>query len=136
MANKNTILTEEKRKRGEMLQALRENNGVVLLALKKVGIDRNKHDDWLKNDPDYREVYNSIQEDQIDGVKIKMLERIYGARYEVMTEHGIQVLRDAPCKASIKFYLESLAKHHGFVQRKEITGAEGGPVQIIAPDNI
>jgi hypothetical protein len=136
MANKNTILTEEKRKRGEMLQALRENNGVVLLALKKVGVHRNEHDDWLKNDPDYREVYNCIQEDQIDWVKTKMLERIDGARYEVMTEHGIQVLRDAPCKASSIFYLKTKGKSRGYVERQEITGAEGGPVQIIAPDNI
>jgi hypothetical protein len=136
MADKNTILTEDKRKRGEMLQALRETKGIVWLACEKVGITRHQHNDWLRDDPDYREVCEIIKDERTDYVEGQLLKLIEGAEYEVITEHGIQVLRDAPCKASIKFYLGTIGKNRGFVERQEITGAEGGPVQIIAPDNI
>ncbi len=136
MADKNTILTEDKRKRGEMLQALRETKGIVWLACEKVGITRHQHNDWLRDDPDYREGCEIIKDERTDYVEGQLLKLIEGAEYEVMTEHGIQVLRDAPCKTSIKFYLGTIGKNRGFVERQEITGAEGGPVQIIAPDNI
>ena len=35
-----------------------------------------------------------------------------------------------------KYITSRLAKELGFTERQEITGADGGPVQIIAPDNI
>lgn len=131
-----TIIDENHRKRGEMIEALRRHKGNVWKARVDVGITRHQHDNWMKNDPDYREVCLSIKEDQIDFVEAKLLELVDGAFYEVMTEHGPQVMKDAPNAQAVKFYLETQAKKRGFVVRQEITGAEGGPIQIIAPDEI
>ena len=119
-----------------MLQALRRHKGVVWKACQEVGITRYQHDDWMRDDPDYRATHATIKEDQIDFVVSKLLELVEGAEYEVMTEHGPQFLKDAPNVQAVKFYLETQGKKRGYVVRQEITGADGGPVQIIAPDNI
>jgi hypothetical protein len=128
------ILGELGRKKGEMLQALRQSRGIVRAACELVGITRYQHDDWMRDDPDYRSCYQSIREDRTDFVEEQMIKLIEGAEYEVMTEAGIQTLRDAPCKSTIKFYLESQAKGRGYVTRQEITGADGGAVTIVLSD--
>lgn len=135
-SDKLPISSEDGRKRGEMLQALRRHKGIVWKACQEVGITRYQHDDWMRDDPDYRATYATIKEDQIDFVESKLLELVEGAEYEVMTEHGPQILKDGPNAQAVKFYLETQGKKRGYVVRQEITGADGGPVQIIAPDNI
>jgi hypothetical protein len=98
-------------------------------------ITRHQHNDWLREDPVYKECVEAIKEDRTDFVEQQMMKLIEGAEYEVLTEHGIQTLKDMPCKSTIKFYLETVAKNRGYVNRQEITGADGGAVQIIA-DNV
>lgn len=135
-SDKLPISSEDGRKRGEMLQALRRHKGIVWKACQEMGITRYQHDDWMRDDPDYKAAYQTIKEDQIDFVEMKLLELVEGAEYEVMTERGPQVLKDGPNAQAVKFYLETQGKKRGYVVRQEITGADGGPVQIIAPDNI
>jgi len=130
------IVGELSRKKGEMLQALRKTHGIVRAACELMGITRHQHNDWLREDPDYKECVEAIKEDRSDFVEEQMMKLIEGAEYEIMTEAGIQILKDAPCKTTIKFYLETQEKKRGYVNRQEITGADGGPVQIIAPDQI
>lgn len=130
------IVDEVWRKRAAMIEALRRHKCIVWKACQEVGITRYQHDDWMRDDPDYKATYQTIKEDQIDFVESKLLELVEGAEYEVMTEHGPQVMKDAPNAQAVKFYLETQAKKRGFVVRQEITGAEGGPIQIIAPDEI
>lgn len=135
-SDKLPISTEDGRKRGEMLQALREHKGIVWKACEEVGITRHQHNDWLRDDIDYKQVYDGIMEDRTDYVESKLLELVDGAYYEVVTQDGIQVVKDSPNAQAVKFYLSTKAKDRGYVERQEITGADGGPVQIIAPDNI
>ena len=135
-SDKLPISTENGRKRGEMLQALRKHKGIVWKACEDVGITRHQHNDWMRDDIDYKQVYDGIMEDRTDYVESKLLELVDGAYYEVITEHGVTSLKDSPNAQAVKFYLSTKAKHRGYVERQEITGADGGPVQIIAPDNI
>jgi hypothetical protein len=90
----------------------------------------------LRDDVDYKQVYYGIMDDRTDYVESKLLELVDGAYYEVVTQDGIQVVKDSPNAQAVKFYLSTKAKDRGYVERQEITGADGGPVQIIAPDNI
>jgi hypothetical protein len=135
-SDKLPISTEEGRKRGEMLEALRKHKGIVWKACQDVGITRHQHNDWLRDDVDYKQVYYGIMDDRTDYVESKLLELVDGAYYEVVTQDGIQVVKDSPNTQAVKFYLSTKAKDRGYVERQEITGADGGPVQIIAPDNI
>jgi hypothetical protein len=135
-SDKLPISTEEGRKRGEMLEALRKHKGIVWKACQDVGITRHQHNDWLRDDVDYKQVYYGIMDDRTDYVESKLLELVDGAYYEVVTQDGIQVVKDSPNAQAVKFYLSTKAKDRGYVERQEITGADGGPVQIIAPDNI
>lgn len=137
-SDKLPISSEDGRKRGEMLQALRRHKGIVWKACQEVGITRYQHDDWMRDDPDYRATYATIKEEQKDFVESKMLERINGiTATKGVADNGEPIVYEvAPSDPLIMFYLKTQAKDRGYVERQEITGADGGPVQIIAPDNI
>lgn len=119
-----------------MLGALKKTLGRVTEACEKVDIARSTHYLWMNSDPEYKEAVQAIDEAAIDFAEGKLFELIGGAKKEVVTEHGIQTVKDAPNPTATIFYLKTKAKHRGYVERQEITGADGGPVQIIAPDNI
>jgi hypothetical protein len=119
-----------------MLKALKKTKGIVSVAAESVNIARTTHYLWMDNDPEYKEAVKAIDESAIDFAESKLFELIDGARKEVVTQDGIQVIKDTPNPTATIFYLKTKAKHRGYVERQEITGADGGPVQIIAPDNI
>lgn len=119
-----------------MLKALKKTKGMVSVAAESVNIARTTHYLWMDNDPEYKEAVKAIDEAAIDFAESKLFELIDGARKEVVTQDGIQVIKDTPNPTATIFYLKTKAKHRGYVERQEITGADGGPVQIIAPDNI
>lgn len=120
-----------------MLKALKKTRGIVSTAAESVNIARTTHYLWMDNDPEYKEAVNAINEAAIDFVEGKLFELIDGANKEVLTgDGGTTVIKDTPNATATIFYLKTKAKHRGYVERQEITGADGGPVQIIAPDNI
>lgn len=119
-----------------MLKALKKTKGIVSVAAESVNIARTTHYLWMDTDPEYKEAVKAIDESAIDFAESKLFELIDGARKEVVTQDGIQVIKDTPNPTATIFYLKTKAKHRGYVERQEITGADGGPVQIIAPDNI
>jgi hypothetical protein len=119
-----------------MLKALKKTKGIVSVAAESVNIARTTHYLWMDTDPEYKEAVKAIDESAIDFAESKLFELIDGARKEVVTQDGIQVVKDTPNPTATIFYLKTKAKHRGYVERQEITGADGGPVQIIAPDNI
>jgi hypothetical protein len=102
-----------------MLEALEKSLGVVTTAAKIVGIDRSTHYEWLKTDEKYKEAVVSIGDVALDFAESQLHKQ----------------MRSGDTTACI-FYLKTKGKSRGYVERQEITGAEGGPVQIIAPDNI
>jgi hypothetical protein len=119
-----------------MLKALAKTRGIVSTAAEAANISRQTHYDWIKDDPEYKAAVDAINEATIDFVESKLMQLIDGPTREVITEHGITQLKDPPVTAAAIFYLKTKGKSRGYVERQEITGAEGGPVQIIAPDNI
>ena len=119
-----------------MIAALKKSLGRVTDACEKVDIARTTHYLWMSNDPEYKQAVDDVNERAIDFAESKLFELMDGARKEVVTQDGIQVVKDTPNATATIFYLKTKAKHRGYVERQEITGADGGPVQIIAPDNI
>lgn len=112
-----------------MLTALKENYGRVTRSCEAVDIARQTHYNWLKDDPEYKEAVEAIDEAAIDHVESKLFDLIDGAEREVVTESGIVTLKEAPNATACIFYLKTKGKKRGYVERNEITGADG-PVVI------
>ena len=103
--------TEQHKK--AIIEALEKSLGVVTTACKKVGVGRTTFYGWLKDDPEFAQQVNEIQEIAIDFVESKLFKNIEKGK-----------------TAEIIFYLKSKAKKRGYVERQEITGADGMPTDF------
>lgn len=82
-------------------------------ACKKMGISRSTPYDWMRNDTDFKEALEGLQESQVDLVEGELLKNI----------------KRGNVTAQI-FFLKCRGKHRGYVERQERTGPDGGPFQI------
>lgn len=103
-----------------IIDALEKSLGVVTTACKTAGIGRTQFYEWMK-DPVFAEEVNSIQDIALDFAESQLHKQIQGGNTQ----------------ATI-FLLKTKGKKRGFVERQEITGAEGLPnditIQIIKGD--
>lgn len=106
---KNTTLDPDPKAR--VLEALRESNGVVTDACKKAGVERPLFFQWLKEDSGFAEAVADTGEIAIDFAEASLFDQI----------------RRKEAAATI-FYLKTKGKRRGYVERQEITGAEGALV--------
>ena len=119
-----------------MLAALEKNLGIVSQAAQECGINRTVHYTWYNDDPDYRAAVDSVGDIALDFVEGKLFELINGPMREVLTEEGIQQLKDAPTPSAVIFYLKTRGKKRGYIERQEITGADNEPIKIIIPPSV
>lgn len=85
-----------------MLGALEKSLGVVTTASKIAGIDRTMHYRWMKDDPQYRQSVNEIEDIAIDFAEAKLHKLIEGG----------------DTSATI-FFLKTKAKKRGYIERQE-----------------
>ena len=102
--------TEHKKK--ALLDALEKSLGVVTTACKKVGIGRSMFYEYMK-DNNFREQVDDLQNVALDFAESQLHKQI----------------QDGNTAATI-FYLKTKGKNRGYVERQEITGAEGLPNDI------
>lgn len=91
-----------------MIEALTKSLGIVTIACKEVGISRTLHYNWMHDDPEYNREVNDVADIALDFA-------------ESMLHKQIQ---DKDTTATI-FYLKTKGKKRGYVERAEITGADG-----------
>ncbi len=84
------------------------------LTCRQMGISRETARTWMVSDPDFRALVDELQETRIDFVENALDKQVKEGN---MT--------------AICFYLKCRAKHRGYVERQEITGAGGGPMQLL-----
>lgn len=82
---------------------LRENNGLVYLTCKKVGIDRSTFYDWCDKDPLFAKDCEEAREAVGDKVEDKL--------YELIEEKNPQ---------AVMFYCKTRLKNRGYVERSEV----------------
>jgi hypothetical protein len=92
----------------QVLDALEKTLGVISPACKMVGISRQTFYNWLNDDADFKCKFDEINQFQIDFVESKLFENINNG--------------DTPCTI---FYLKTKGRERGYIERKEITGADG-----------
>jgi len=90
-------------KKAAMIDALVIHHGIVFDACMMVGISRQCHYSYYKNDDYYRELVDGIKEVALDFVEGKLMDNI-SKGYE----------------ASIIFYLKCIGKKRGYIETREI----------------
>lgn len=96
-----------------MIEALEQSLGIVTTACKKVGINRKTHYDWLKNDEDYAAAVLSIEDMTIDFAESQLHKQIKEGN-----------------STSTIFFLKTKAKKRGYIERHEVTGLDGGDLNL------
>ncbi len=100
--------TEQHKK--AMIDALEKSLGIVTTACKNVGIGRTTFYEWMKDDKQFEKEVNEIQNIALDFAESQLHKQI----------------GDGSTAATI-FYLKTKGKKRGYIERQEITGADGMP---------
>ena len=93
-----------------LLKALEKALGVVTTACRKVECSRETFYKYCKDDSEFKK---KVEDMAIDFAESQLHKQI----------------QDGSTSATI-FYLKTKAKHRGYVERQEITGAEGMPTNF------
>jgi hypothetical protein len=104
--------TQKAQKKKAFIEALEKSLGVVTQACKIVGISRRTVYNWRDDDPEFRGDMDEINEVSLDFAESQLFKQIQGGNVT----------------ATI-FYLKTKGKKRGYVERQEVTGAQGGPIQ-------
>jgi len=99
--------------KNNLINALEKSMGVVTTACKKVGIHRSTFYEYYNNDEEFRQSVDDIGNVALDFTESKMFEQIQEGNTQL-----------------IKFYLSTRGKKRGYVERQEITGADGMPTNF------
>lgn len=100
-------------KKEALLKALEKSLGVVTAACKKSETPRSTYYKWLKEDKDFAKDVRDIENVALDFAESQLHKQI----------------SDNSTAATI-FYLKTKGKGRGYVERQEITGAEGMPTNF------
>jgi hypothetical protein len=102
MSTNNDILKKQ------MIEAMEKTLGIVTSAAKMVGINRSTHYIWMEKDDEYRGKINSISDLALDFVESQLFKSI--------ENHS---------DTATIFYLKTKGKKRGYIERQELTGADG-----------
>ena len=93
-----------------LIEALEKSLGVVTTACKNIGVGRTTYYDWYNNDEEFKKNVDELQSVALDMAESQLHKQIL----------------DGNTSATI-FYLKTKGKKRGYVERQEITGADGVP---------
>ena len=100
-------------KKESVLKALEQSLGVVNMACKKADVPRSTFYKWMKEDDDFAQQVQDIDNIALDFVESQLHRQI----------------ADNSTAATI-FYLKTKGKKRGYIERQEITGADGMPTNF------
>lgn len=101
----------------QMVEALEKSLGIVTSACKAVGISRETHYRWLREDEAYKMAVDSIEDIALDFAESQLHKQI----------------KEGEVSSTI-FYLKTKGKKRGYIERQEIAQTE--PIQVIISDKI
>jgi len=100
-------------KKEALLAALTKCKGIVTDACKAAKIPRSTHYNWLKTDAEYQQAVEDLNEIALD----------FGERclFKLMENENA---------TAVIFFLKTKGKKRGYVERQEVTGPEGTPIEV------
>ena len=109
-------------KKDAMIQALTSSLGNVTEAAEKIGIRRETHYAWLKDDAEYSAAVASLKNVALDFAESQLKKLMEGAERQALTQNGeIVTIKDAPNTSAIIFYLKTQGKQRGYIERQELS---------------
>jgi len=96
-----------------MIEAIIEAEGYASKAAHILGISRATFYNWLKRFPTAKTALADVREERHEFVESKLMQAIKKSNL-----------------TAIIFYLKTQGKHLGYVERQELTGADGKNIQI------
>ena len=102
-AQKRTRMGKER-----VLKALEASLGIVTTACKEADVTRASFYDWKEKDPEFSKAVDDIEDVALDFAESMLLQNIKGKK-----------------ETSIIFYLKTKGKKRGYIERQEVTGADG-----------
>lgn len=106
-------MTKNDTRKKAMIEALERSLGVVTSACKNVGISRETHYRWMREDDQYKKDVLELENVALDYAETQLHKQIKGGN----------------TSATI-FYLKTKGKNRGYVERTEITGADTEPIIV------
>jgi len=100
-------------KKEAFLEVLEKHLGIISQATKKLNMDRTTPYKWMRDDPEFADKVQEIQNIVLDFTESKLYE----------------LIRDGNPTAII-FMLKTKGKDRGYTERKEITGMNGKALDI------
>ena len=100
-------------KKESILKALEKSLGIVTVACKKTEIPRSTFYKWLNEDEDFAREVKDIENIALDFAESQLHKQI----------------SENSTSATI-FYLKTKGKKRGYIERQEITGADGVPTNF------
>jgi len=100
-------------KKESILKSLEQSLGVVTVACKKADVPRSTFYKWMNEDIEFAKQVKDIENIALDFAESQLHKQI----------------SDNSTAATI-FYLKTKGKKRGYVERQEITGAEGMPTNF------
>lgn len=97
-----------------MIEALEKSLGVVTTACKTVGIARQTHYNWLKEDEQYKAAVDDISDVALDYAESKLHKQI-----------------GSDDTTAIIFYLKTKGKKRGYIEKQEIEHSGGVGITLI-----
>ena len=109
-------------KKDAMLQALTSSLGNVTEAAEKIGIRRETHYAWLKDDAEYSAAVTSLKNVALDFAESQLKKLMEGAERQALTHDGeVVTIKDAPNTSAVIFYLKTQGKQRGYIERQELS---------------
>ena len=109
-------------KKDAMIQALTTSLGNVTEAAAKIGIRRETHYAWLKDDAEYSAAVASLKNVALDFAESQLKKLMEGAERQALTHDGeIVTIKDAPNTSAVIFYLKTQGKQRGYIERQELS---------------
>jgi hypothetical protein len=105
-------MTPQRLTADEVAKAVYEAKGLASIAAKRLGCDPKTVRNFAQRYPTVRDAIVQAREDLKDFAESKLLQAI-----------------DAGEIVPILFFLKTQAKDRGYIERNELTGADGGPIQ-------
>ncbi len=90
-------ITQADNRKVEVLAALRETRGIISVACARCGVARRTFYNWLDTDKDFHRAVEDVNEEAVDFVETKLLERI-----------------ESGAERSIIFFLKTRGKSRGY----------------------